>query len=91
MGVATMRAPNGLRPPNPTKKLADRVDHLGQPLSRNHFFDIFRDEPTPLVHQIDKIRYCTEQKSKVNLSSYLNCKCSKEKGLLKEFVVFYRL
>ena len=39
MGVATTRVPNGLEPPNPTKK--------GQPLSRNHVFEIFRGDPPP--------------------------------------------
>ena len=33
MGVAITRAPNGLGPPNPTKKSAHWVDLLGQPLS----------------------------------------------------------
>ena len=45
MGVATTRDPHGLGPTNPTKKLAHRVDLLGQPLSRNHVFEIFRGEP----------------------------------------------
>ena len=45
MGVSTTRAPNGLGPPNSTKKLAQWVDPLGQPLSRNHVFEIFRGEP----------------------------------------------
>ena len=44
MGVATTRAPNSLGPPNPTKKLAHRVDLLGQPLSQNHVFEILRGE-----------------------------------------------
>ena len=43
--MATSRAPNGLGPPNPTKKLAHWVDLLGQPLSRNHVFEIFSLEP----------------------------------------------
>ena len=37
MGVATTRAPNGVGPSNPTKKLAHWEDLLGQPLSRNQF------------------------------------------------------
>ena len=45
MGVATTRAPNGLGPPNPTKKMARWMDLLGQPLSRNHVFEILRGEP----------------------------------------------
>ena len=36
MGVANMCAPNGLGPPNPTKKLAHWMDLLGRLLSRNH-------------------------------------------------------
>ena len=44
MGVATMRAHNGLGPPNPTKKLAHSVDPLGQLVSRNH---AFRGDPSP--------------------------------------------
>ena len=49
MGLATTHAPNGLGPPDPTKKLAHRVEFLGQLLSRNHFFEIFRPEvPSPL-------------------------------------------
>ena len=45
MGVATTRAPNGLGPPNPTKKLAHWMDLLGQQLSRNRVFEIYRGEP----------------------------------------------
>ena len=41
MGVATTRAPNGLGPPHPTKKLDHWMELLGQPLSRNHVFAIF--------------------------------------------------
>ena len=40
MGVATTRAPNGLGSPNPAKKLVHWVYLLGQPLSRNHVFEI---------------------------------------------------
>ena len=47
MGVATTRTSYGSGPPAPTKKLAHRVDPWGQPLSRNHVFEIFRDEPPP--------------------------------------------
>ena len=47
VGVATTRALNGLRPPNQTKTLAHLVDLLGQPLSQNHIFEIFRGEPPP--------------------------------------------
>lgn len=42
IGVATTRAPNGSGHPNPIKKLAPWVDLLGQPLFRNHSFDISR-------------------------------------------------
>ena len=45
MDVATMRASDGLGPPNPTKKLANWVELLGQPLFRNHVFEIFRGKP----------------------------------------------
>ena len=54
--MATTHAPNNcLGPPNPTKKLAHWVDLLGQPLTRNHVFEIFRPEPptppsTPLLN-----------------------------------------
>ena len=48
MSVATTRAHNGPGPPNPTKKLANYVDLLGQLLSWNHVFEIFSGEtPTP--------------------------------------------
>ena len=43
VGVATTRAPNDLGPSNPTEKnWYGWVDLLGQPLSRNNFFEIFR-------------------------------------------------
>ena len=45
MGVATTRAPNGLWPPNPAKKLARWVDLMGPPLSQNYIFEIFIVEP----------------------------------------------
>ena len=38
------RAPNSRGPQDPTEKLAHWVDLLGQPLSRNNVFDIFRGE-----------------------------------------------
>ena len=38
-GVSTTRDPNSLGPPNPNKKLANRMDLLGQPLSRNRVFE----------------------------------------------------
>ena len=39
MGVATMRTPNSLGPPNPNKKFALWLDLLSQPQSRNYVFD----------------------------------------------------
>ena len=48
MSVATTRTPYGLGSQNPTKKLAHHVYLLGQPLSRNRVFEIFRGEPPPL-------------------------------------------
>ena len=36
----------GLGSPNPAKKLAHWVDPLGQPLSRDQVFEIFKGEPT---------------------------------------------
>ena len=50
MGMDTTRAPNGLRPPNPTKMLAHWVYLLGQLLSRNYVFEIFRGEPLLKSH-----------------------------------------
>ena len=47
MGLATTCAPNGMGPPNPTETLAHWMNLLGQPLSRNHVFEIFMDEPRP--------------------------------------------
>ena len=45
MGVATMRAPNSLEPPNPTKKLTPCT---GQLKSQTHVFEISRPgAPTP--------------------------------------------
>ena len=41
MGVAATVAPKGLRPQDPTKKLAQWVDILGQPLSRKHVLKNF--------------------------------------------------
>ena len=40
--VTSTRAPYGMGPSNPTKKLAHSVDLLGQSLSRNHVFEIVR-------------------------------------------------
>ena len=59
MEVATMRPPNGLGPPNPTEKLAHWVDLLGQPLSRNHSFEILRPEPPspPLLDDGSRYSY----------------------------------
>ena len=57
MCVATTRAPNGLWPPNPTKKLAHWADLLGQPLSRKHVFEIFKGEPPHLTSEVYIIYY----------------------------------
>ena len=48
MIVDTMFTLNAVGLLNPTKTLAHWVDLLGQPLSLNYFFAIFRDEPPPL-------------------------------------------
>ena len=40
-------APRGLVPKDPTKKLAQWLDLLVQPLSRKHVFEIFGPEPSP--------------------------------------------
>ena len=53
----TTRAPNGLGPPNPIKKLAHWGDLSGQPLSRNHVFEIFTGEP-PLLLKSHIILFC---------------------------------
>ena len=45
MGVAATVAPRGLKPQDPTKKLAQWVDLLSQQLSRKHVFEIFGPEP----------------------------------------------
>ena len=42
MGVATACAPDGVGPPNPTRRLVDLVDVLGQPLSQGRVFGVFR-------------------------------------------------
>ena len=47
MGLANTHAPNGLGPPDPTKTSAHGVDLLGQPLSWNHDFEIFKGNPPP--------------------------------------------
>ena len=54
MGVATTRAPNDLGSPNPAKMMAQCVEFLGQPLSRNHAFEIFKGVPSPLSLLITK-------------------------------------
>ena len=51
MGVAATVAPRGLGPQDPTKKLAHWVDHLSQPLSQKHVFEIFGPEP-PLKERV---------------------------------------
>ena len=53
MGVATTRPTNGLGLQKPTKKLADWVDLLGQPLFRNHFFEIFMGDKSHDYHIIE--------------------------------------
>ena len=45
MGVAATVAPMDLGPQDPSKKLAQWVERLGQPLSRNHIFKVFGPEP----------------------------------------------
>ena len=50
MGVATTRAPNSLGPPKPTK-------NLGQLLSRNHGFKIFKPERAILAHDLANYQY----------------------------------
>ena len=45
--VVATRAPKGMGPQNPTKKLAQLVDLLSQLLSRYNFFEILRPEHTP--------------------------------------------
>ena len=47
MGVAAMLAPKGLGPQDPTKKLAHRVELLGQPLSQKRVFENLGPEPPP--------------------------------------------
>ena len=47
MGVATSQASNSLGPENPTKKFVNFVELLGQILSQNNVFWIFRAEPPP--------------------------------------------
>ena len=48
MGVAATLAPKGLRPQDPTKKLAHWVELLGQPLSQKKFSKVFGLNPLPL-------------------------------------------
>ena len=50
MGVATTCAPYGWGLQTPSKK----VDLLGQPLFRNHAFEIFRSEPPLSERMADK-------------------------------------
>ena len=45
--VATTLAPKGLGAQDPDKMMAHLVDHLGQLLSRNHVFKIFRLKHPP--------------------------------------------
>ena len=45
MGVAATLAPKGLGPQDPTKKLAHRVELLGQPLSQKKVFENLGPEP----------------------------------------------
>ena len=40
MGVAATLVPKGLRPQDPTKKLAHRVELLGQPLFQCRYLEI---------------------------------------------------
>ena len=48
MGVAATLALKGLGPQDPTKKLAHRVELLGQPLSQKKVFENLGPEPRPL-------------------------------------------
>ena len=60
MGVATTRAPYGLMPQQPTKKLAHWVELLGQLLSRKFVFKIFGPDPTttpPLMPEISIVAF----------------------------------
>ena len=50
MGVAATVTPRRLVSKDPTKKLVQWVDLLGQPLSRKHVFEIFGPEPSPLIN-----------------------------------------
>ena len=45
MGVAATLAPKGFGPQDPAKKLAHRVELLGQPLSQKKVFDNLGPEP----------------------------------------------
>ena len=47
MGIAATVAPKGLGPKDPTKKLAQWMDLLGQMLSRKPVLKIFGPEPPP--------------------------------------------
>ena len=48
MGVAATLAPKGLGPQDPTKKLAHRMELLGQPLSQKNGLENLGPEPSPL-------------------------------------------
>ena len=47
MHVAATLAPKGLGPQDPTKKVAHRVELLGQPLSQKNVFENLGSEPPP--------------------------------------------
>ena len=71
MGVATTAAPYGFWATNPTKKLAQWVYLLGQPLSRNHVFQNFSGEPPPLIligpsfiHTIKIVQYTSTRRTR---------------------------
>ena len=95
MGVATTLAPNGLGPPNPTKKLAHWMDLLGQPLSRNHIFKILRGElslnikeQTELKVNWTQIDHFTLRKTTKMVISQnaIMAKCQSPKSLLLHFL-----
>ena len=78
MSLATMRTPNGLGSPNPTKKLAHLylVNLLGKLLSLNHVFD-FLGGPPPLTkfvvssHSVDVLSVMSQLVHKI-VNSCLN-------------------
>ena len=51
-------APKGLRPQNPTKKLAHLVELLGQPLSQKNAFEYLGPEPPPAPHNKSRCAGC---------------------------------